>query len=133
MNKRVIIIYIVALALSLCFICGVALKQEPTNSQDEYVEDSVENNEENTVDVEEIIEETPIDNFEQSYTEYQVPSNGGFKSYMPYDKITAETSPQYKLQNQYAYTGEFGIRQIDGRFCVAMVHFLMQQLAHILT
>lgn len=122
MNKRVIIIYIVALISSLCFICGVALKQEPTNAQDEYAENSVENNEENVVEMEEIVEETPIDNFEQFYTEYQVPSNRGFKSYMSYRAITSKCSLQYKLQS-IAYTGEFGIRQIDGRFCVAIGTF----------
>lgn len=122
MNKRVIIIYIVALVLSLCFVCGVALKQEPTNVQDEYEENSVENNEENIIEAEEIIEETPIDNFEQFCTEYQVPSNRGFKSYMSYRAITSKCSLQYKLQS-IAYTGEFGIRQIDGRFCVAIGTF----------
>lgn len=122
MNKRLIIIYIVALISSLCFICGVALKQEPTNAQDEYVENSVENNEENIIVTEEIIEETPTDNFEQFYTEYQVPSNRGFKSYMSYRAITSKSSTQYKLQC-IAYTGEFGIRQIDNRFCVAIGTF----------
>lgn len=122
MNKRVIIIYIVALISSLCFICSVALKQEPTNVQDEYEENSVENNEENIIETEEIIEETPIDNFERFYTEYQVPSNRGFKSYMSYRAITSKCSLQYKLQS-IAYTGEFGIRQIDGRFCVAIGTF----------
>lgn len=122
MNKRVIIIYIVALVLSLCFICGVALKQEPTNTQREHVENSVKSNEKNIVEIEKIIEEVPIDNFEQFYTEYQVPSNRGFKSYMSYKAITSKSSPQYKLQS-IAYTGEFGIRQVDGRFCVAIGTF----------
>lgn len=54
------------------------------------------------------------------YIEYQVPDNSGFKSYMPYKAITNKSSNQYKLQNQYAYTGNYGIRQINGRYCVAI-------------
>lgn len=122
MNKKVIIIYIVAFVLSLCFICGVALKQEPTNAQDEYVENSVESNEKNIVEMEEFIEEVPIDNFEQFYTEYQVPSNRGFKSYMSYRAITSKCSLQYKIQS-IAYTGEFGIRKVEDRFCIAIGRF----------
>ena len=41
------------------------------------------------------------------------------KSFMPYTAITSTSSPQYKLQ-QKAYTGQYGIRQVDGRFCVAV-------------
>ena len=47
-----------------------------------------------------------------------VPKNG-FKSYMPYTAITSKSSPQYKLQ-QIAYTGNYGIRQVNGRFCIAV-------------
>lgn len=54
------------------------------------------------------------------YKEYSVPHNIGFKSYMSYEAITSKSSPQYKLQSNYAYTGTYGIRQIDGRFCVAL-------------
>ena len=39
------------------------------------------------------------------------------KRFMPYTAITSTSSPQYKLQ-QKAYTGQSGIRQVDGRFCV---------------
>ena len=41
------------------------------------------------------------------------------KSYMSYKNITSRSSDQYKLQ-QMAYTGTYGIRQINGRFCVAV-------------
>lgn len=51
---------------------------------------------------------------------YQVPSNSGFKSYMPYKAITNKSSKQYKIQSQYAYTGNYGIRQVNGRYCVAI-------------
>ena len=53
------------------------------------------------------------------YIEYIVPITSGFKSYMPYTAITSKSSPQYKLQ-QIAYTGTYGIRQYDNRYCVAI-------------
>lgn len=61
-----------------------------------------------------------INNEKLQYLEYSVPSNRGFKSFMPYKAITSKSSPQYKLQYNYAYTGNYGIRQIDGRYCVAL-------------
>ena len=54
------------------------------------------------------------------YKEYKIPNNSGFKSYMSYTAITSTTSQQYKIQNKYAYTGSYGIRQVKGRFCVAL-------------
>lgn len=54
------------------------------------------------------------------YTEYDVPNTTGFKSYMDYKKITSTSSRQYKLQNRYAETGDYGIRMVDGRYCVAI-------------
>lgn len=54
------------------------------------------------------------------YNDYSLPSNSGFKSYMPYKAITSESSPQYRLQLD-AYTNEeTGIRMINGRYCVAL-------------
>ena len=53
------------------------------------------------------------------YTEYIATITSGFKSYMPYTAITSKSSPQYKLQ-QIAYTGTYGIRQYDNRYCVAI-------------
>lgn len=60
-----------------------------------------------------------ISNEELSYKEYTVPITSGFKSYMPYTAITSRESKQYKLQ-QMAYTGNYGIRMVDGRYCVAL-------------
>lgn len=54
-----------------------------------------------------------------NYIEYITPITSGFKSYMPYTTITSKSSPQYKLQ-QMAYTGNYGIRMVDGRYCVAL-------------
>ena len=59
-----------------------------------------------------------ITDIECPYIEYVVPNNE-FKSYMPYLSITNETSKQYKLQ-QMAYTGNYGIRMVKNRYCVAI-------------
>lgn len=50
---------------------------------------------------------------------YEVPVNTGFKSYMPYTAITATGSAQYRLQ-QIAYTGNYGIRQVNDKYCIAL-------------
>lgn len=51
--------------------------------------------------------------------EYTLPQNNGFKSYMPYTTITSKSSKQYDLQ-QIAYTGDYGIRMVDDRYCIAI-------------
>ena len=51
---------------------------------------------------------------------YHIPNTEGFKSFMSYKTITDTSSKQYKIQKEYAYTGEFGIRQVNGRFIVAI-------------
>lgn len=43
----------------------------------------------------------------------------GNKTWMPYTAISHTRSPQYKLQ-QIAYTGTYGIRMYDGRYCIAV-------------
>ena len=43
-----------------------------------------------------------------------------FKSYERYTNITSKNTPHYRLQQQYAYTGTYGIRMVDGRFCIAV-------------
>lgn len=55
----------------------------------------------------------------KKYRKYLIPENEGYKSFMDYRKITDESSPQYVLQQQ-AYTGDYGIRMVDGRYCVAI-------------
>lgn len=41
------------------------------------------------------------------------------KTWMPYTTITNKSSKQYKLQ-KLATTGKYGIRTVDGRYCVAI-------------
>lgn len=61
----------------------------------------------------------------QDYESYEVPKNG-IKSYMGYKAITMKSSPQYKLQHNEAYTGDYGIRMVEERYCVAVgTHFGM--------
>lgn len=60
-----------------------------------------------------------LSEIEYVYTDYSICDRRGFKSYMPYTSITSKSSLQYKLQ-QISYTGNYGIRQCEGRFCVAI-------------
>lgn len=61
-----------------------------------------------------------ISKTKRAYKEFDVPTNSGFKSFMDYRCITSTGSKQYQLQHNVAYTGKYGIRQIDGRYCVAI-------------
>lgn len=61
-----------------------------------------------------------ISKTKKEYREFDVPYNSGFKSFMDYRCITATGSKQYQLQHTSAYTGTYGIRQINGRYCVAI-------------
>ena len=62
------------------------------------------------------------------YDLYSVPEYSGYKSWMPYTAITSISSPQYFLQNEYAYTGTYGIRQINGRYCVAIGSYFTEDI-----
>lgn len=55
---------------------------------------------------------------EVTYTNKEVPHNT-FKSFMGYKAITSRSSYQWKLQ-QEASTGKYGIRVVDGRYCIAL-------------
>lgn len=46
--------------------------------------------------------------------------SSGFKCYTHYKAITRKSSLQYKLQRDFAYTGDYGIRMVDNRFCIAV-------------
>ena len=62
------------------------------------------------------------DNVSDEYPEYRSIhiSSSGFKSYMSYKAITKTSSPQWKIQHNFAYTGEYGIRMVGDRFCIAV-------------
>lgn len=83
----------------------------------EKIEDTKEPEQTEKTEDEEVIETNT------EYKKYTIPSNSGFKSYMSYKSITSKSSYQYKLQSQYAYTGNYGIRQVNGRYCIAIGTF----------
>lgn len=56
---------------------------------------------------------------EYQYRLYDAPLSR-FKSYEDYRMITSTSSKQYKLQHSLAYTGDYGIRMVNGRYCVAV-------------
>jgi len=56
---------------------------------------------------------------ELKFTRYPNAPENTRKSYMSYKAITSKTSRQYKMQ-QIAYTSTHGIRQVNGRYCVAL-------------
>lgn len=63
---------------------------------------------------------------------FQVPSNRGFMSYMPYSlgggrSIFSSRSKQRQIQN-IAYTGNYGIRQVNGRYCVAIGSYFTSEI-----
>lgn len=69
-----------------------------------------------------------ISKTKRAYKEFDVPSNSGFKSFMDYRCITAVGSKQYQLQHSVAYTGNYGIRQINGRYCVAIGSYFTTEI-----
>lgn len=69
-----------------------------------------------------------ISNDRPKYKTFEVPENSGFKSFMSYKCITSKSSDQYKLQYNKAYTGTYGIRQVNGRYCVAIGSYFTSEI-----
>ena len=57
---------------------------------------------------------------EIKFKDYDAPAKNGIKSYMDYRCITSVSSKQYKLQANAAYTGTYGLRMVNGRYCIAL-------------
>ena len=91
----------------------------------EYMMDNKQNIESIIINEDVIIKENE-DKEEENQEEvitfetYFVPQNRGFKSYMDYRSITSTSSKQYKLQKLYAVNGDYGIRTVNGRYCIAL-------------
>lgn len=68
-----------------------------------------------------------ISNNPVNYISYDIPDNSGFKSYMSYKTITDKKSKQYNLQF-IAYTGNYGIRMVDDRYCVVLGSFFQKEI-----
>ena len=97
MNRKQIVIYIIALLLSFTFICIIALNQEPTIQQSAKCcdIDKIMTNVNNQsilsrewTKIEKELEESI--GYMNVYEEYNIPTNNSFKSYMPYTSITSE-------------------------------------------
>ena len=54
-----------------------------------------------------------------TYVDMPTPINNSFKSYMDYRCITNTSSIQYKFQQQ-CYSGRYGVRMKDDRYCIAV-------------
>lgn len=65
------------------------------------------------------VNKTYISNDICEYKDYKI-SSKGFKSFMQHASIKDKSSLQYKLQNEFAYTGDYGIRQVNSRYCIAI-------------
>lgn len=61
-----------------------------------------------------------LSNNQVSFRDMPAPWNSGYKSWMSYNTITDTNSKQYLIQHSYAYDGNYGIRQVNGRYCVAL-------------
>lgn len=109
LNKKIVLPIVLSLVLTSFVVFTYSLMQ--------YGESYV--NLEQYEDI--VIEEIPvIKDIEVGYNTYDVPYTSGFKSYMDYRAITYVDSLQYVLQNNYAYTGNYGIRMVNGRYCIAV-------------
>lgn len=64
---------------------------------------------------------------------YNIPIGNGWKSWMPYTSITSRSSNQLELQINYAYTGNYGIRMINNRYCVALGSYFKCEIGQYFT
>lgn len=87
------------------------IKYKPINSEWAYVEYKKNNG---------YVSRKYISDNEIDYEVFDVPFYEHQKSYMDYRKIENVSSKAYKLQAVDAYTGKYGIRQVDGRFLCAL-------------
>ena len=62
------------------------------------------------------------------YVTKEVPVSGKFKSWMDFRTLTSKTSPQYLMQNRVAYTGKYGIRMVDNRYCIAVGSYYVSNI-----
>lgn len=107
--------YIVILALLCCIVLlGTVIYQLETNAT--TTDTTVKKTEVKPEVKLEVEEESEEANFEV----YKIPDTTGFKSFMDFRTITDSTSKQYKIQSTYAYTGNYGIRMVNDRYCIAL-------------
>ena len=75
--------------------------------------------EKDTIIEEEVQEEEEEIDIISSFEIYS-PYYDGKKTWMDYRMVTDRKSTQYNLLRNYSYTGDYGIRMVDNRFCVAV-------------
>lgn len=67
--------------------------------------------------------ESEIEEYLKKYTDYPVPANKPFKSYMDAETITDKTSKQYDLKSTFQLDCETGIYKIGDRYACALGSF----------
>ena len=70
-------------------------------------------------EIENPVEEEVVEEEKDTANTVDINGQNGFKSYMSYGAISNHNSDQYKLQ-VLAYTGEYGLRVVDDRYCIAV-------------
>ena len=91
MNKILKVLLLLFLVVYLSALFSTKTESKEINSSNagvaKIISNDLLNNEDNEIE----------------YTEYEVPDNNGFKSFMLHTSITDKSSKQYDLQNNYAY------------------------------
>ena len=109
--------YIVILILLCCIILlGMVISQLETDAI--TTDETVKETEVKTEIEIEVQEEPEVE--EANFEVYEIPDTTGFKSFMDFRTITDSTSKQYEIQTVYAYTGDYGIRMVNDRYCIAL-------------
>lgn len=125
-------------ALFVVMMCGLVGCKEDVEVHTEYVKAQplqlhIEETVQETVEQAKVSAEIAMEEAKKEFSPYyvvvsslnirQAPYTSGMKSYMPYSvgdrSIFAQSSNQYKLQ-ELCNTGNYGIRQYNGRYCVAI-------------
>lgn len=152
MNKSILALLIVVIMVFIHTSSFASIPEIKTNDSiyidedcTEYVETELVKNPKEMIEVEniaietdletEVVEEIEIIQETIEKNEVEIPNyiakyvcpNNSFKSYMSYKAITNKSSLQYKLQ-QKAYTGEYGIRMVEGRYCIALGSYYSENI-----
>lgn len=96
----------------------------------DYANESLHESKIGDVTVYDRVDDTSYNDEHESvgYDSYDAPENSGFKSYMDYRTITDISSRQYMLQAYYAKTGDYGIRMVGDRYCVALGSYFISEI-----
>lgn len=114
-----VIICIAAIVTTGLYVDSIIKNNQSTITLNTGHKEKKDAKKETEEDIEKNIEENKVEEV-INFTNYDVPSNNTIKSYMDYRCITSITSNQYKLQHTLAYTGDYGLRMVNGRYCVAL-------------